>query len=211
MRFPVVIFDLDGTLIDSGRMILESFRHATSDVLGRQVPEEEILTAVAASTLHEQMRLLDEERVEELVHSYRAHNRPLHTRLDACPGIEGVLEHLREERRRLGIATSKHHATVRLAFETLAIEGFFDAVVAYEDTQRHKPHPDPVLRALELLRARPEQAAYVGDAPVDVQAARAAGVFSVAVTWGGMHSEEGLRAAGPDALVHDAEELLGVL
>jgi pyrophosphatase PpaX len=211
MRFPVVIFDLDGTLIDSGRMILESFRHATSDVLGRRVPEEELLTAVAASTLHEQMRLLDEARVEELVDSYRTHNRPLHARLEACAGIETALERLRAEGRRLGIATSKHRATVRLAFDVLPLEGFFDAVVAAEDTARHKPSPDPIARALELLGAEPRDAAYVGDAVVDVQAARAAGVFAVAATWGGLHSEERLAAAGPDALVHDAEELLAVL
>src|SRR2546423_6204566 len=211
MRFPVVIFDLDGTLIDSGRMILESFRHAATDVLGRRVPEEEILTAVSAATLHEQMRLLDEERVDELVDSYRAHNRPLHARLEACAGIEGVLERLKAERRTLGIATSKHYATVRLAFEALPIEGFFDAVVAYEDTKRHKPNPDPILRALEFLDAEPEDAAYVGDAPVDVKAAQAAGVASAAVGWGGLHSYEKLHAAEPDFFVEDAEELLGVL
>jgi pyrophosphatase PpaX len=211
MRFPVVLFDLDGTLIDSGAMILASFRHATKMVLEREVPDEQLLALVGSAGLREQMRELDAERVEELVDAYRAHNEPLHAQLQPCPGVLDVVERLRSEGRRLGIVTAKRHKTVRLAFDVLPLERHFDTVVAVEDTERSKPHPDPVLRALERLDARPAEAAYVGDAPFDVKAANAAGVFSVGVTWGGIHSEASLRAARPQAVVHDAEELYGVL
>jgi pyrophosphatase PpaX len=211
MRFPVVLFDLDGTLIDSGAMILASFRHATKMVLEREVPDEQLLALVGSAGLREQMRELDAERVEELVDAYRAHNEPLHAQLQPCPGVLDVVERLRSEVRRLGIVTAKRHKTVRLAFDVLPLERHFDTVVAVEDTERSKPHPDPVLRALERLDARPAEAAYVGDAPFDVKAANAAGVFSIGVTWGGIHSEASLRAAQPQALVHDAEELYGVL
>ena len=87
----------------------------------------------------------------------------------------------------------------------------FDVAIATDDTERHKPHPDPILLALERLHASPAEAAYVGDSPFDVQAAKAAGVFAVAVTWGRIHSEERLQQEEPDAVVHDAEELVGVL
>ena len=83
--------------------------------------------------------------------------------------------------------------------------------VGAEDTTRHKPSPEPLLFALERLGAEPSAAAYVGDSPFDVAAAKAAGCFAIAVTWGGIHDEARLAAEEPDAIVHDPEELLGVL
>ena len=211
MRFPVVLFDLDGTLIDSGRMIVASFKHAARSVLGVDVPEERIRAAVGGPGLIEQMRLLDARRVEDLVQAYREHNEPLHAELASCAGIEDVLVALRSEGRRLGIVTAKRQATIRLAFDVLDLEGFFEVVVGADDTERHKPHPEPILCALERLGAEPEEAAYVGDSPFDVRAAKAAGVHAVAVTWGGIHSRERLAAEEPDELVDSAEELCGRL
>jgi pyrophosphatase PpaX len=207
MRFPVVLFDLDGTLIDSGRMIVASFKHAARSVLGVDVPEERILAAVGGPGLVEQMRLLDARRVDDLVEAYREHNEPLHAELEACVGIERVLAGLVAEGRRLGVVTAKRRATIRLAFDVLDLEGFFDVVVGAEDTERHKPHPEPILLALERLGASPDEAAYVGDSPFDIRAAKAAGVHAIAVTWGGIHSRERLAAEEPDALVDSAEEL----
>jgi pyrophosphatase PpaX len=211
MRFDTVLFDLDGTLIDSGAMILASFRHATRAVLEREVPDAELLALVGSTHLREQMRLIDAERAEELVHAYRANNEPLHADLRACTGMLAVLERLHGEGRRLGIVTAKRHATVRLAFDACPLERYFSTVVAAEDTDRHKPHPDPVLLALERLGSRSDRAAYVGDAPFDVESARAAGVFAIAVGWGGIHPHERVRAARPDAFVESAEELLALL
>jgi pyrophosphatase PpaX len=211
MRRTTVLFDLDGTLIDSGAMILASMRHATRTVLAREVTEAELLAHVGSSQLRDQMLRLDPERADDLVRAYREHNEPLHAELQACDGIVDVLDRLRSEGRTLGIVTAKRHATVRLAFDVLPLEGYFAVVVAAEDTVRHKPDPAPVLHALERLGARPDEAAYVGDAPFDVAAAKAAGVLSVGVTWGGIHPRERIAAESPDALVDRPEELLGVL
>jgi pyrophosphatase PpaX len=212
MRHPVVLFDLDGTLIDSGAIIVASMRHAASTVLGREIPDEQLKAAVGGPGLVAQMRALDESRVDELVDAYRAHNEPLHAQLEPCAGIEDALRLLREEGRRLGIVTAKRHVTVRLAFEVLPqLEEFFDVVVGADDTERHKPHPDPILAALGRLGARPHEAAYVGDSPFDVAAAKAAGVTAIAVGWGGIHTAERLEREQPDFLVHTAEELLGVV
>jgi pyrophosphatase PpaX len=211
MRFGTVLFDLDGTLIDSGAMILASMRHATRTVLGRDVPDAELVARVGSTHLREQMLGFDPERADDLVRAYRAHNEPLHAELQPCAGMLDVLERLRGEGRRLGIVTAKRHATVQLAFDVCPIEQFFDTVVAADDTERHKPAPDPVLLALERLGARPEDTAYVGDAPFDVESAKAAGVFAVAAGWGGIHPRERVLAAGPDAFVRSAQELLGVL
>ena len=210
MRFPVVLFDFDGTVVDSGAMILASFRHATKTVLDRELSDAELLTAVG-TPLREQMRLFDAERAEELVAVYRKHNEPLHEALQPCDGMLDVLGQLKQEGRRLGIVTAKRDSTVELAFAVLPLRDYFETVVAAEDSQRHKPAPDPVLLALDRLDATPAEAAYVGDSPFDVAAAKAAGVFAVAVTWGGIHSEEALRVESPDTVVSTPEELLGVL
>jgi pyrophosphatase PpaX len=211
MRFPVVLFDLDGTLIDSGSMILASFRHATRTVLAREIPDEVLLANVGGSTLHEQMHALDPLRVDDLVACYREHNAPLHDELQPCRGIVDVLERLRGEGRRFGIVTAKRKAGIDLAFRILPLAHLFDAAVASDDVPRGKPYPDGILRALELLGASPEEAAYVGDSPFDVEAANRAGVCSVAVGWGGIHPPDRLRAVEPDVFVNSAEELLGVL
>src|SRR2546423_3678394 len=185
MRFPVVLFDLDGTLVDSGAMILASFRHATRTVLAREIPDEALLAHVGGATLDEQMRALDPTRVDDLVASYREHNLPLHDELEPCEGVVEVLEGLHEEGRRLGIVTAKRQVTVGLAFHVLPLAHLFDAVVASDDVERNKPYPDGILRALERLDARPEEAAYVGDSPFDVGAAEPAGGHAGAGGWGG--------------------------
>jgi pyrophosphatase PpaX len=212
VRFRTVLFDLDGTLVDSGAMILASFRHATRTVLRREIPDHELLAAVGGPGLREQMQAIDADRVEELIEVYSTHNADLHDELQPCSGILDALATLHGEGRRLGVVTAKRRVTLELAFEVLPeLSRYFDATVTAEDTERHKPHPDPVRKALELLDESPEQAVYVGDSPFDLQAAKAAGAGAIAVTWGRIHSRERLERERPDAVVDTVEELLGHL
>jgi pyrophosphatase PpaX len=211
VRYPTVLFDLDGTLVDSGAIILASFKHAARTVLARDVEEEQIAALVGGSNLHDQMRVLSPSHVDELVRVYREHNRPLHDALQAFEGVEELMETLSEQGRMLGIVTAKGRQTVDLAFAVLSLERYFDAVVTADMTDRHKPDPAPVLKALELLESEPADAAFVGDSPYDIAAGKAAGVFTVAVSWGKIHPEERLLEAGADALVHSPKELLDVL
>ncbi len=212
MRSSVCLFDLDGTLIDSGPMIISSMKHAALTVLGRDIPDEVLAAAVGGPGLVAQMEALDPGRVDDLVEAYREHNVPLHSELEAFWEVVEVLPRLRAEGRRLGIVTAKRHASVQLAFDQLpGLEANFDVVVGAEDTKRHKPDPEPLLAALDRLGASSADAAYVGDSPFDIRAAKAAGVMAVAVAWGGIHGTDALQAEEPDALVHHAEELLAVL
>jgi pyrophosphatase PpaX len=206
MKFPVVMFDLDGTLVDSAAVILGSFHHATETVLRRRFPDEQILAQVGGTNLAHQMALLDPDRVEELVRVYRAHNDPQYSELASFEGVLDVLRRLKIEGRQLGIVSAKRRPTIERVLQGVGMGEYFDVVVGSDDTDRHKPDPAPVLKALELLEAEPEDAAYVGDSPFDVAAARAAGVFAVAVGWGGIH-----RVEDADAFVETPEGLLGVL
>ena len=206
MRFPVVLFDFDGTIVDSGAIILASFRHATREVLGAEVEELQVRAMLGGASLHEQMSAIAPQRVEELVDSYRRHNGPLHDELQCCTGMLDVLDRLHAEGRRLGIVTAKRHQTVELAFARLPLRDYFEVIVGADDTERQKPDPEPILFALERLGARREDAVYVGDSPFDVAAARAAGVHAIGVTWGGIHPME-----DADEIVDTAEELLAAL
>jgi pyrophosphatase PpaX len=212
MRFPVVLFDLDGTLIDSGPIILESMQYAVRTVLGREVPRDELGLTIGGQGIVAQMQAIDADRADELLEAYKEHNDGLHDTLEAFDELLALLPGLRAEGRRLGIVTAKRHRTVALALDRFPVlRENFDVVVAHEDTDRHKPDPEPVLHAVARLGGSPGDAAYVGDSPFDIQAAKSAGAFAVAVSWGGIHPDERLLMEEPDAFVRSPEELLGVL
>jgi pyrophosphatase PpaX len=206
VRYPVVLFDLDGTVVDTGAIILASMRHAAETVLGGDYSDDELLSAVGGPGLEAQMQALDAQRADELVRVYRAHNEPLHETIAVCEGMDAVLDELRDRGHRLGVVTAKRRSTVELAFARVPVEHLFETVVGGDETAEHKPHPAPLLLALERLGAEPELAAYVGDSPFDMQAAKAAGLYAIGVSWGRIHGAEKLTDA--DVVVDQAQELL---
>ena len=210
-RFPVVLFDLDGTVVDSGAIILASMRHATREVLGIEPEDSELMQAVGGPGLEAQMAAFAPDRVEELVTVYRVHNEPLHEELEACEGMEDVIVHLHEDGVRVGVVTAKRRSTVDLAFLRLRVGHLFETVVGGDETERHKPDPEPLLLAARRLGVSPQDCAYVGDSPFDIRAAKAAPMYSVAVTWGRIHDREKLEAERPAAIVDTAEELYDAL
>jgi pyrophosphatase PpaX len=206
--YDPVLLDLDGTVIDSVALIRESHRHAVRTVLGEDW-EDERLVANVGRPLREQMAAFAPERADELYRVYREWNHAnTAALLLAYPGLEDALAALRGAGRRLGIVTSKSRDAVALAWLVLPrLQAMFDAVVAAEDSARHKPEPDPVLVALERLGAGPERACYVGDSPFDIESGRAAGVVTIGVTWG-FFARAALEEAGADAIAETPDELV---
>jgi pyrophosphatase PpaX len=207
------LFDFDGTLVDTTEMIHQSMRHAASSVLGRDDIPRETLLANVGQPLPRQMELIDAERAELLLEAYRRHHEEHHDDLiGEFPGIEEALTRLRFAGIQVAVVTSKRLVSVEMALKNLpGLRDVVDRFVTMEDTTEHKPHPEPLLRGLELLDNVPkEEAVYVGDSPFDVEAAKAAGLTSVAVSWGAF-SEDTLRAAEPDHLVPDIDAAVDVL
>lgn len=200
-----VLFDFDGTLVDTTELIHQSMRHATSTVLGREYPRETLLNGVGRP-LPEQMKIFDPERADELLEVYRRHNEAHHDDLiQEFPGIEAALGRLQEAGLELAVVTSKRRVSVDQALASFPGLGrVVDRFVTMEDTTEHKPHPEPLLKGLEMLGATREEAAYVGDSPYDIAAAHAAGITSVGVSWGAF-PHESLREAGPDYLLRDMD------
>lgn len=206
------LFDFDGTLVDTTDLIYQSMRHATGEVLGREISRD-VLMANVGQPLPRQMELLSAEHAEALLDSYRLHNEENHDALiREFPGVEESLARLKAAGVRVGVVTSKRRFSVDMALKNFpGLGDVVDQWVTMEDTTEHKPRPEPLLKGLEMLGNVPrEQAAYVGDSPFDVTAAKAAGVESVAVSWGAF-SEDALRAAEPDQLVPDLDAAVDVL
>ena len=229
-----IIFDLDGTVVDSVELIVRSFDHAARTVLGLELPRERLIEHVGRP-LREQMALLDEAHADELVTVYREYNHREHDRmLRLFPGMAELLLRLGSRNVRLGLVTSKSRATTEMAFRLTGIDRLFDATVCADETERHKPDPQPLVRCMELLAAATAganaaaadagsavsapaiaaadvtSAVYVGDAPYDLQAAHGAGMAAVAVAWG-VFPAETLAAERPERLVHTVDELATVL
>lgn len=205
-----VIFDLDGTIVDSVELIVASFQHAGRKVLGRELSREESIVNVGRP-LREQMLMLSAQNADELVVAYREFNHREHDRmLTLYDGILHLLHALQREGVKLGLVTSKSRYTTQMAFDLFGIESYFDETVCADESPGNKPSPDPIILCLDRLRVAPNEAAYVGDSPADVQAAHAAGVHAIGVTWG-VFGEEILAAEKPDELVHTVPELARIL
>ncbi|MGI8911705.1 MAG: HAD hydrolase-like protein [Rubrobacteraceae bacterium] len=213
------LFDFDGTLIDTTELIHQSMRHAAKEVLGRDFSRETLLANVG-QPLPRQMELLvgdgnadGDQLAREMLETYRVHNEAHHDALiEEFPNVAESLARLKDAGIGIAVVTSKRRFSVDMALATFpALGEVVDHFVAMEDTAEHKPHPAPILKGLELLGDIPvEEAAYIGDSPFDVAAAKAAGVTSVAVSWGAF-TEDTLRAAEPDHLVPDLDAAVDVL
>jgi pyrophosphatase PpaX len=208
--FKAVVFDLDGTLVDSVELITVSFQHAIREVLGREASREEAVQHVG-TPLKEQMVRICPERADELVAVYREFNHREHDRmLTLYDGILDLLDDLTKAGCKLGLVTSKSRPTTQMAFDLTGIEPYFDATVCCDEAPGNKPSAHPILFCLKHLGVSPADAAYVGDSPADIQAAHAAQVTGIAVTWG-VFDAEALTAEKPEILVHTMSQLAASL
>jgi pyrophosphatase PpaX len=208
LEHSVWLFDFDGTLADTGELILASWRHATERVLGRVPPDDELRAGIGL-TLAEQTGVLAGDRADELFDVYVAHNQAAHADLlRSFDGVPEMLARLRHRGARLGIVTAKIRSTLELGLDMLDLDrSAFDVIVAKEDTDRHKPDPMPILLALRTLRAAPESAVYVGDSPFDLRAAHGAGVAAAAAMWGDIYTPAQLRAEHPDIVFESPHDV----
>ena len=203
----VLLFDLDGTLVDSVESIVRSFTHATQSLLGTVVPREAIVATIGRP-LEPAFEALAPGRGAELLQTYRAYLNEHHDALvRAFPGTIELLAELRGRAYALGIVTAKSRMQAELSFRLCALEPLVEVTICHEDAERPKPAPDPLLAAARRLGLSPAACLYVGDSVFDLLAARAAGMASAAVTWGAGTLAD-LEAQAPELIVHEPAELL---
>jgi pyrophosphatase PpaX len=205
-----VLFDLDGTLIDSIDHIIACWQETVRTCLGREITREEVLPTLGRALL-ECFEELAPGRGAELREVYRAHQKTTHdTMVTLFPGTREALDKLRDAGLTLGLVTSKGLPVTMEGLNLFGLMPYFSTLVTYEDTTRHKPNPDPLLVGMERLGVQPADVVYVGDAVVDIQAGKAAGTYTIGVTWGA-GDRESLIAAMPDHLCDSMEEVAALL
>jgi len=207
MKYRLIVFDWDGTVIDSPAAIVECMQEASRE-LGLPVPERERASHVIGLGLHEAMRIvapeLPGERYPEYIASYRRHFLAREDTMRLFSGMEELLLRLSKERL-LSIATGKSRRGLERSLEATGVRGVFTASRCADETTP-KPHPAMLLELMQELDAQPGGVLMVGDTSHDMEMARAAGVDGLAVTYGA-HSEDSLRACGPRGCVASVEAL----
>jgi len=205
-----VLFDLDGTLLDTSDLVIKSFQYTLAPHLGRTIDAEEVYPYFGAP-LREGLAAFLPEKVEEMLPVYRRYSQEHFDNLVClCPGVREGLEELRQAGIKLGIVTSRVRDTTLYGLQLFGLLDFFQAIVTMEDVENHKPGPEPVLRGAELLGLPPAAVLMVGDSPNDIAAARAAGVIAVAAGWSRVPCRR-LLEAGPDFWVDSMEELVDLV
>lgn len=202
-----VIFDLDGVLGDTTRLSRNALIYAIKQVEGKTLGEEEVEPFVHLSP-PSALKRLSNASPEALRSAFSSYWAEKYARdLVPHPKLRGILEKIKELGMPMAVVTSRNRAHATSAIEALKLRDLFVALTTYGDTVQHKPHPAPILNALQKL-SNGRQAAYVGDLPIDVEAAKAAGVVAVGATW--FLDEENtnqLAQAAPDHLVKQPSEL----
>jgi len=202
-----ILFDLDGTLVDTLELLLGSARHTFRDRPHR--PTDAEWKAGIGTPLAEQLApyAADPDELQRLVASYRAHQSEHLDRLTILyPGTADVMRTLHQRGHPLGIVTSKADAIAHRTLRHVGVDHLLDVVIGADATTRHKPDPEPVRVALERLGRAPADALFVGDSPHDVLSGNAAGVRTVAGLWG-FFDRATLEAAGATYYLNDIGEL----
>lgn len=181
-----VLFDLDGTLIDSIDLIVSAGRHAFATRPGPAPTDEQFLAGIGQPlTTQFGPYAIDVADMELLVSAYRVYQLEHHDRLTKL--YDGVLDAvlaLKNAGHVLGIVTSKAEWIAQRSLTHVGLDGYFHLLVGVDATQRHKPDPEPVRFALERLGGHPDRSAFIGDSPYDIRAGNGAGVATAAATWG---------------------------
>lgn len=212
-----VLFDLDGTLVDTHGLILQCYEYATQTHLQQPMRQElwQQLVGLPLDQMFEALCLhygtpMTPALMDMLKQTYRAH---MHTHADdirAFPGILEMLTVLRSRGLRLAVVTTKNRPMALRHLETSELTDFFEVIVAGDDMKKMKPDPEPFLRALELLELRAEDAAHIGDSQHDITGAKAAGIYAIAALWGA-DNRATLLAAAPDHIINDPFEISNII
>jgi HAD superfamily hydrolase (TIGR01509 family) len=207
----VVLFDLDGTLVDTRDAVVASYRMVFDRHLGGAFPPTGLPAELFAMRPREVFAHVAPDRVEALYAAYEAAYPQCLAQIRIFAGAAALIQRLQESGRKPGLVTNKGRPRTLIDLSVAGIDAAaLSVLVTAEDTERRKPDPAPIRHALALLGLAPEQALYVGDGPQDIRAARAAGMECIAVSYG-FYPAETLAALRPAALAASVPALASAL
>lgn len=210
MKINTVLFDLDGTLINTNELIISSFLHTLHTYYPNQYKREDVLPFIGPS-LHDTFSSIDKDRVEELIQCYRQFNHDHHDELvEEYETVYDTVKILREKGYKIGIVTTKIRETTNMGLKLTKLDSFFDVIVTIDDVENVKPHPEPIQKAIRLLEAKPEETLMVGDNHHDIVGGKNAGVKTAAVAWT-IKGREYLESYNPDYVLEKMSDLLPII
>lgn len=210
MAIQALLFDFDGTLLDTNELIIETFLHVLNDKFPGQYSAQDCLKFIGPS-LKETFDELTPDESDEMVARYREWNAEHHDEL--VKGYDGVLETLQQLKAmglRLALVTTKNQAGIARGLRALGAEGIFEYAITSDDVTHVKPHPEPILLALDKLGVAREEALMIGDNSHDIEGGKNAGVRTAGVAWS-FKGEDYLRAQSPDFMLQHMTDLLEIV
>lgn len=206
-----VLFDLDGTIVDTNELIVQSFLHSLEGETPEPVSRELIIPNMGRPLVEQMEFFSGRKEVEALITKYRTFNLSKHDELvKEFPNVRTVMAKLHENGIKIGIVTSKIRQTTLMGLKLCGLDKYVSTIVTVEDVKEAKPHPEGILAALATLGGSPEQALMVGDSHYDIEAAKNAGVLAVGVTWS-WKGRTYLEQYNPDYLIDDMFDLLPIV
>ncbi|HBQ28168.1 haloacid dehalogenase [Peptococcaceae bacterium SCADC1_2_3] len=205
MQTKVVLFDLDGTLMDSLTLIKQTYERVFSEL---NIPwgNADVIRWIGLP-LRDIARHFAKDKEEEFLYRYQEYYFKEHDNLISLfPGTAEMLKHIHKHGIRTGIVTSKGKMGTELALKKTKIEKYLEVVITAQDVTRPKPQPDPIREALRRLEGLPSETIYIGDSYFDIIAGQRAGTKTLGVTWG-ITGEEEMRKMALDGILRNWEEL----
>ncbi|MCA0758112.1 pyrophosphatase PpaX [Paenibacillus sp. N4] len=202
-----MLFDLDGTILDTNELIIRSFIESLKGFVPEDFGREHIIPSMG-NTLVDQMKLFSGlEDVTSLVAAYREVNLRLHDEyVKSFDYVNEVIAKLHAHGIQIGVVTTKMRLTTERGLKFVGLYDYIDAIVTIDDVVNPKPHAEPVSKAIAMLGADPGSTIMVGDSVVDIQSAVNAGAISVGVAWS-LKGEQLLKSAGAHHIIYDMRDL----
>ncbi|PZE19355.1 pyrophosphatase PpaX [Paenibacillus xerothermodurans] len=206
-----VLFDLDGTIIDTNELIIQSYLHTFEGLTPEPLTREYIIPNMGRP-LVEQMRLFSgQDDVDELIKKYRKFNIARHDEfVTGFPQVRETLAELHAAGIKLGVVTSKIRLTTEMGLKFCGMYDYFDTIVTVDDVERPKPDPEGIHKALTQLGTSTDGALMVGDSHYDIEAAHNAGIPCAAVAWS-LKGIDYLQQYKPAYIINDIRELLPIV
>jgi pyrophosphatase PpaX len=212
-RIKAVLYDYDGTIMDTNQIIIDSWQHVFKTVYGKERTVEEILATFGEPVEDTMRRLVPDLSVEEGLAIYRAyHYGRYEDSIGLFPGAREMMRDVKEAGYKTALVTSRQSNTAWRGIDTFALREYFDEVVTCNDTDKHKPDPEPALIACGKLGVRPEECAMIGDTKYDIGCANNAGAVSVLARWSPTMSEKDRKGIFvPDYEIKEPAEFVKLL
>jgi len=203
-----LLFDLDGTILDTRNFILSAFEHSLS-VHGIPVPSREVISKYVGLPFDEcYFRLTNQKDTKKFHEAHRDFQiKNIHLSV-LFPKAKETLQALKDKGYKMGVVTSRYKLTVTESMRLAKIEDFFETVIFGDDLTNLKPHPEPVLKAMERLKSSANESVMIGDADTDIEAGKNAGTKTVRATYG--FNTIRLHETEPDYIINNISDILKI-